>query len=262
MTICTAWIRRQSSAQELVFVTDSRLRAYGSWDCNPKIFTFSRTDCAICFAGDTNFSYPMMIQLKNAIDSNPKIEKRFQRLGVFKGIIVKILDNMLQHKSDYEFPEVAFLFGGYCWFEQRFMLWKIYYLKNEKRFTAQKMLQTNDPYSQVAFIGDYVGDAIRRLKEKISGLDRDNNNGLNLEPLEVIRDMLTDETKDYRRIGGAPQMLKVYRSLNSVPFVVKWKIQEDEQLTFLGNTIKNFRALPYPVIDPMTLETSNVNSFR
>ncbi len=204
----------------------------------------------------------MMIQLKNVIDSNPKIEKRFQRLGVFKGIIIKILDGMLQHKSDYEFPDVAFLFGGYCWFEQRFMLWKIHYLKSEKRFIAQKMLQTNDPYNQVAFIGDYVGDAIRRHKEKINGRNSDDSSGLNFEPLEVIRDMLTDQIKDYRRIGGAPQMLKVYRSLNNVPFIVKWNIQGDEQLTFLGNTIKNYRTLPYPIIDPMTLETTNVNSFR
>ena len=98
MTICSAWIQKNGSSEELIFATDSRLRSFGSWDCNPKIFTFSRTDCVMCFSGDTIFSYPMMIQLKNEIELNPKIEGRHQKLGVFKGVILNILNRMLEVK--------------------------------------------------------------------------------------------------------------------------------------------------------------------
>jgi hypothetical protein len=89
MTICTAWIRRTGRVEELIFCTDSRLRAFGSWDANPKIFAFDRTDCAICFSGFTDFAYPLMIQLKNSIDADLKMKTRFQRMDVFKRNIDK-----------------------------------------------------------------------------------------------------------------------------------------------------------------------------
>jgi hypothetical protein len=76
----------------------------------------------MCFSGATIFSYPMMIQLKNAIELNPKIEGRHQRLNVFKGVILGTLNNMLVHKSDHEIPEVEFIFGGYCWQSQDFKI--------------------------------------------------------------------------------------------------------------------------------------------
>lgn len=134
MTLCTAWIRKDKNMEELLVATDSRLRSFGSWDCNPKIFTFERTDCAMCFAGDTTFAYPMMVQIKNTVDSNPKIKSRFQRIGVFKGIIVKIMNDMLKFKSDYELPKIEFLFVGYDWQSNQFKIWKILYDENVQKF--------------------------------------------------------------------------------------------------------------------------------
>jgi hypothetical protein len=79
-----------------------------------------------------------------------------------------------------------------------------------------------------------------------------------MEPLEVIRDMLLDpnaRTK-FNCIGGAPQMVKVYKSLNRVSFGVKWKIEGKEVITLFGRPIKTFRSMPLPVIDPITLKYS------
>ncbi len=149
---------------------------------------------------------------------------------------------MLKYKSDYEIPDVSFLFGGYCWHEQRFMLWKISYLLQEERFIDQVILHRGGNLKKVVFIGDYADDARNRLRGILGKREPDDNDGLDLEPLEVIRDMLTDKSepaKDYHLIGGAPQMLKVYRSLNYTPFIVKWKIQDIEQMTFLGNPIRD-----------------------
>src|SRR5471032_3703856 len=41
----------------------SRLRFGCAWDCSPKIFPLSRGDCAICFAGNTMYAYPIMEQI-------------------------------------------------------------------------------------------------------------------------------------------------------------------------------------------------------
>jgi len=58
MTLSLAWIRSVGNVQELVMATDSRLRRGRAWDVAPKILTLPRTDCAICFAGDTDDAYP------------------------------------------------------------------------------------------------------------------------------------------------------------------------------------------------------------
>lgn len=265
MTICAAWIRKVNDLEELIFVTDSRLRSFGSWDCNPKIYTFSRSDFIMCFSGETIFSYPMMIQLKNAIELNPKIKSRYQRLSVFKGVVLTILNSMLEHKSDYQIPEVEFLFGGYCWHTQAFKLWRLVYQKDIKKFTHHpvKFWRGVENRIKVAFSGDYLDEAKKRLVKLLKERDKFKNGSLDMEPLEVIRDMLLDPEAEqiFDLIGGAPQMVKVYKSLNRVAFGVKWKIDEKEMITLFGNPVKSFRNMPLPIIDPITLEYSNTNAY-
>lgn len=265
MTICAAWIKKNGNSEELVFVTDSRLRAFGSWDCNPKIYTFSRSDCAMCFSGDTSFSYPMMIQLKNEIELNPKIKNRYQHLSTFKAVILKTLNEMLLYKSDYEIPSVEFLFGGYCWQKQEFKLWKFIYQKDIKKFTYQPIKFWKGVKSKilVSFSGDYLDEAKEKLINLLKERNKLESGSLDMEPLEVIRDMLLDpnaRTK-FNCIGGAPQMVKVYKSLNRVSFGVKWKIEGKEVITLFGRPIRTFRSMPLPVIDPITLKYSNTNSY-
>ncbi|WP_395065111.1 hypothetical protein [Paraburkholderia silvatlantica] len=267
MTICAAWIRRVGKTEELVFCTDSRLRKYGSWDANPKIFTFERSDCAICFSGDTLFSYPLMIQLKNSIDANPKMETRFQRLEVFKEILVKTLNRLMAYKSDYEIPDVNFLFGGFCWFRQHFKIWQIEYSDSDKKFFARQL--TNGIWKKgdlpVFLIGDYLDSAkhqlISLLKTRTSFTER---NYIDMEPLEVISAMLRSPhlERDTNCIGGPPQMLKVYKSLNRVPFGVTWSVKGAQQTTLFGMPVHSLSGFPYPIIDPLTLVITNSNSYR
>jgi hypothetical protein len=267
MTICSAWIRRVGQSEELIFCSDSRLRKYGSWDANPKIFTFDRSDCAICFSGDTLFSYPLMIQLKNVIHANPKIESRFQRLEVFKEIIVKNLNSLISHKSDYEIPDVNFLFGGYCWFRQGFKIWKLEYDSVKKEFFSKQL--TNGIWKKgdlpVFFIGDYLEDARKRLIELLKTRSSfTKKNFIDMEPLEIIAAMLRlpNLEKDYNRIGGAPQLLKVYKSLNRVPFGVAWPVNGKDEVTLFGMPMHSLSGFPYPILDPISLKVSNSNSYK
>jgi hypothetical protein len=67
MTVALAWVaQRNDGLQHLYLASDSRLCG-ARIDAAPKILTLPRSDCALCFAGDTHATYPMMLQIANAI---------------------------------------------------------------------------------------------------------------------------------------------------------------------------------------------------
>ncbi len=264
MTLCAAWIRKDKNVEELLIATDSRLRSFGSWDCNPKIFTFERTDCAMCFAGDTTFAYPMMIQIKNTVDTNPKIKSPFQRIGVFNGLVVKIMNDMLKYKSDYELPEIQFLFTGYCWQTNKFKIWKILFQKDIQKFVSIpiKNWRGVEGNIKVIFIGDYVIDAKKRLVEKLKANGNLLTGDLNFEPLQVISDMLLEgqTTAKYSDIGGSPQLIKLYKHLNRTPIAINWVENNEERVTLLGRPMAGAKVLN-PILNPFTLEYGNTNKY-
>ena len=90
MTLCISWIRKVDDTEELVIATDSRLRNGQAWDCNPKILTLPRTDCAICFEGSTMEAYPMMLQLQSAVENRLRSKNRSQDLCDFKGFAIDV----------------------------------------------------------------------------------------------------------------------------------------------------------------------------
>jgi hypothetical protein len=267
MTICASWLRQSGTAEELVFCTDSRLRSYGSWDANPKIFTFTRSDCAICFSGDTVYSYPLIIQLKNSVDATPKAASRFQRLEIFKQTVVKIINELISYKSDFEEPKVDFLLGGYCWDKQAFLLWKIVFDAIAKAFRAELLMNSRHPPKSklVFFIGDYVDEAIGQVNALCPPApDLSTACTLDMQPFQALVSMLESETRetDKHQIGGPPQLLKIYKSLNRVPFGVKWKISGEERVTLFGMPVHNPNSMPYPIIDPATLKVVNAETFK
>jgi hypothetical protein len=68
MTLTAAWVRNLTESEELVVATDSRLRFGREWDCCPKLFTPPRSDAVISFAHNTAFAYPMIQQVRMAIE--------------------------------------------------------------------------------------------------------------------------------------------------------------------------------------------------
>lgn len=264
MTLCISWVRKLKKHEELVIATDSRLRSFGSWNCGPKILTFPRTDCAICFEGDTSFAYPMMLQLQMAVANYPKAVNRSQDLYNFKGHILRILNDMLQYKSDYEVPETSFLFGGYSWEKERFALWNLHYKKSEGIFTHRPISfwkgVTGD--IKVSFTGDYIEDAKERLIKILKDRKKLQSGSLDMEPFEVLRDMLREDhgkpeaQAKYPLIGGSPQMIKIYKHMNRTPIAVKWNLEEKEVLTLFGRPLLSYERTSFPVLDPDTLKTS------
>jgi hypothetical protein len=257
MTLCISWVRKLKSHEELLIATDSRLRAFGSWNCCPKILTFPRTDCAICFEGDTSFAYPMMIQLQTSVANYPRAMNRSQDLFDFKGHILKILNDMLKYKSDYELPETSFLFGGYSWKKDKFALWHLHYQKHYEKFTHRPISFWRGVKGEikVTLTGDYTDDAKTRLLKILKERDKLMNGSLDMEPFEVLRDMLKEgDEEKYPLIGGAPQLIKVYRHMNRTPIAVKWNFDDHKILSLLGRPLLDYEKTSFPILDPETLE--------
>ena len=130
MTVAMAWTRRLTEqTEELVFVADSRYRGGDqNFDVCPKILTLPRSDCAICFAGDTGHALPMMLQVSEAIGSFDRATRRSQDIAPLKSHIIKICDSMSEdlvkslnvRNSEDPTPGASFLFGGYSWINKAF----------------------------------------------------------------------------------------------------------------------------------------------
>jgi hypothetical protein len=255
MTICIAWIRKIGKTEELVFASDSRLRSYGAWDANPKIFPLERTDCAICFAGDTQFSYPIMTQIQFAIKSFKMCQSRFQDIVHFQGHLVNMINYMLKFKTDFEIPKVTFLFGGYSWDRGKFIIWQIYFDKHISEFVSSQVKKWKgiDSERQIMYIGNYLPEFTTKLKTLLVLKNKLVKGDFDMEPFEVLVNMLREKSDD-DDIGGPPQLLKVYKHLNRAPFAVKWRISNKNFVSLLGRPLQDYELTSYPIIDPDTME--------
>jgi hypothetical protein len=76
------------------------------------------------------------------------------------------------------------------------------------------------------------------------------------EPLRVLAAIIRE--RKYPEIGGAPQVVKVYKALKTVPFVVPWVGRAgDRQLTLLGRPLLDYEAPDrYPELPDGALEYS------
>jgi hypothetical protein len=92
ITLSLAWIRSVGNTQELVFASDSRLRAGQAWDVAPKIFTLPRSDALISFAGATDYAYPLVVQMSQALGFFPASRDRRNYISVAKGIALTVFN--------------------------------------------------------------------------------------------------------------------------------------------------------------------------
>jgi hypothetical protein len=260
MTLAVAWERTTGSGSELLFAADSRVRQGGEWDTCPKVFRLPRSDALIAFAGDTWWAYPIVFQTIATIDAFEPSRTRHYNLRATRGHVMRAMDAMMQSGSaptgDLHDPKFEFLFGGWSWQEQAFLLWRLYWAPH---FSEMR----HDPVDaghlgKVRFIGDrdrdrddpeleVVGDAKRRLseilREKYGQLTA--GTPLDMEPWAVLVEML--ESGAYRTLGGPPQLAKVYRSMNSTLFAIRWPTNGGG-LTLGGRRLLGYETTDAPVL--------------
>jgi|TARA_B100000929_G_scaffold193089_1_gene153054 hypothetical protein len=262
VTLSVAWIRKVKNTEELVIATDSRLRWGRAWDCCPKIIPLVRQDSVLCFAGNTQYAYPMMVQINNSISMHTKSSSRAIDITDLKGHILKVIEGMREHIHDlpkgsdaFEVPDAMFLFAGYSWKTNSFKIWTLYYDQDKDEFHFRKAsnhIKRADGTKYYAFIGNNTDVARRKMTKLIHSKGIANIPGLDMEPLEVLIEMIRDEK--YPHIGGAPQIVKVYKHMNVLPYSVYWPNKESGTKTFLGRPMLDYEVNEYFTLDPDSLE--------
>jgi hypothetical protein len=263
MTLCIAWIRQLKSTQELVIASDSRCRSIGAWDACPKVFPLPRNDSIICFANDTHHAYPMMIQIKNSIESHQKLITRGLDICDARGHFVRLMNQMRESLSEIEvynqeaaIPSTTFIIGGYSWKTKKFKIWTMMYDEDEERFVQAKARKIYG--NPIAIIGDDVEEIRIELQRKLREKKKRGEMGFDMEPFEVLRDKIRGGTND--SIGGPPQLAKVYEHMNVMPYGVFWPNKVSRTITLFGRTLMGYEIIRYPILDPDSLETSEMKT--
>ena len=288
MTISIAWVRTVNSCEELIFASDSRLSGDGTiMDYCPKIIGLPRSDCAIMFAGTTGRAYALMHQLSNAISAFAPLESRAMDLREVRTHALKIfsaISNSIETPiKELENPDVAFIFGGYSWVFKSFDIWNIAYDHKLKKMIAMPakyaitnpqakklfigshntaFLSSNTNLGKICFGGDQADEARKRFISHMTRKFSENpnmlkNSKLDWEPFEVLRDMLKDPNKAHT-IGGAPQIIKIYQHMNTMPLAVYWPRKSEGQIFLNGRPVFDYENIDNWIIDPETLRSSHL----
>lgn len=266
MTIAMAWVsKRNDGLTHLYLASDSRTRGAMVFDFCPKILTLPRSDCAICFAGNTAATYPLMLQLANAIDSHLPAKNRALDIRTLKPHLLRVFTDIIKNINDKLDPitpsDVQFIFCGYSWLSQSFEIWTIYYSKAERKFEARPSVSFHELMPKVAFIGDVAKVARSRLMKRLNAFDETKNKHLEFEPLLVLKEMLTDSTRD-ASIGGAPQLVKISQHMNTTSIGILWPDADgNKQPTLMGRKIFDYENIDNVMLDLDTFAFQRPRSF-
>ena len=266
MTLGAAWIRNVGNVRELIVASDSRLSG-GSperWDACPKILTLARTDAVVSFAGVTELAYPAMLQMNRAIETHPAmVERRFdvtQVATLFEDVLNQMIGLVKTESPDSlldSLRRTTFLLSGYSWKLSEFRIWHYRWSDSESRYKKNRCRTVGPASANQTFV--FIGDAAKRARNKlISQLTQDftrsRGAGLNMEPLNILEHFINDPADD--DVGGAPQVVKVYRHMNVEPFAVIWPNSSAGVPTFAGRPLLDYEK---PFAPPFDLNTPEVN---
>jgi hypothetical protein len=261
MTLGMAWVRTTGRTRELIVASDSRLSGGQAWDAAPKIMLLPRTDCVISFAGDTNDAYPLMLQACNAILMHQPAINRALDISDLKGHLIRVMNHVRAYISNLPRgeeiappPEAIFMLAGYSWRMKEFRIWQFHYHHHINEFTFKPInfwrARTGNSPKKIGFVGDK--DAIKRASSLLISMLRErrklDQGGLNMEPLEVLRDIIRSE--EFPSVGGPLQVVKLYEHMNAVPFAVYWPSRSNGEVTLLGRALMPYETASFGVIDP------------
>lgn len=273
MTISAAWIRTlENGAEELLMCSDSRLSNGKRFDHCQKVFRFTRTDAAICFAGDTDWAYPMIVAAVTAADLHLPSQTRALTLSKFKSHLINILNQMQREVHSFvkgeDIPGATFILAGYDWWYKKFRIWKIDFSRSEMIFIAHERTGSNafGSLGKIEFSGDKewmvaFRDELKKKAQKKYGMSMNLPKGcrFNMEPFEAIRDLLR-RSSPTDSIGGAPQAVKIYQFMNSADVAFFWPNVEEGRLFLSGRPLLDYeRATIKSIFDPDTINSTWCN---
>jgi hypothetical protein len=249
VTVALAWIgKRRDDREHLYIASDSRTRGVHVLDLCPKILTLPRSDCALCFAGDTADTYPMMLQLAYAIAAHEPARDRSLDVARVKDHLLRLFTDIIRQIRDPATPfrrsDAQFLFAGYSWRQKDFRIWTIHYVSHKKEFEAREAKSFNARLRKAAFIGDW-GTRIRNSIARELATTHGGN--FYLEPLRTLSEFLS-RARANDSIGGAPQLIRITQHMSTRPLCVRWRDTD----TLLGRPLFAYENADYWIVDPMT----------
>lgn len=260
-----AWVgQRKDGMKHLYIASDSRTRGAMVIDFCPKILLLPRSDCAICFAGDTAATYPLMLQLSNAIALHLPAKERSLDIRTLKPHLLRVFTDIITNVKDAVMPirpdDVQFLFCGYSWLSKTFEIWTIYYSARDSKFAARPAKNMHPMMSQVAFIGDVAKNARAMLIKNLNSYKGIIPCHFEYEPFKVLRDMLRSASSN-ETIGGAPQLVRIAEHMNTKILGVKWCNRNESYTTIMGRRVFDYENTDNLTIDPDTFQYARPRSF-
>lgn len=256
MTLTMAFIRRlpeREAREELVFASDSRLTGGQCFDQAQKLFGLPRSDAVLGFAGDTTYGYPLALQLNASIALyNRSVARRLPLVRALRHA-ARVFEQSYRLIHTLPVGEVLpiegqaeFLFGGYCWQESRFQIWRVALDRSRRTFVVHR-------HRRHALIG--TPEAVKLAQERLRRLAHKRGRTIetmDMEPFEVLRDFISEQT--FHDVGGAPQIAKVDQNLSTAFYVTLWPDGNGKQLAHaFGRPLLPTETTTWPVFDPMSL---------
>ena len=120
MTLCVAWLREVNDEQELVFATDSCLSGGERWHSGVKLFELPRKDCLICFAGETNRTYPLILNLIVSIKFDEHLSNTHTDITEILDYLTGSFTSLCHSISDYGTQQFKHMLGDF-----QFSVWRL-----------------------------------------------------------------------------------------------------------------------------------------
>jgi hypothetical protein len=206
------------------------------------------------FAGVTELAYPTMLQVARAIEVHPGIVERLFDITTVSSLVEDVINQMIRlvntdsvDSLNQSLADTEFLLGGFSWQLGRFKLWR--YSWNGNRFARHGCLPSRSLGSGrvCRFIGGPRTQAVGALGRLLAEGNRPQGE-LGMEPFEILQLFIADP--EFDDVGGAPQMVKTYRHLNSEPVTVLWPATDSGEATFAGRPLLQYEKSFTPVFDP------------
>jgi hypothetical protein len=142
------------------------------------------------------------------------------------------------------------LFAGYSFEQKQYKAWVFSYDKTKDAFNyTTQSFQRNKTCGtkEFLFIGDNVPEARRRLYAKLKARNKLDVGGLDMEPLEVLTEMC--EAQELEKIGGPPQLVKVYAHANVLPVNVLWPRDAPKYVSHFGRPLLDYENSQFACLD-------------
>ena len=263
MTISISWIRSPSkNTSELIVCSDSRLRSRGSMDQAQKIFPLDRGDICLAFCGDTQFAYPIFVQTATMVNNNIKTRTRGDDVTKVRELIGNVMNSLLnswnlsEKEKEEELRDTNILFTGWSWEYNRYEMGYFHFSQNKFLYNNGRSPKTNANWKfkeKLRLIGDYKREYMDLLsliiKKTYSDCELEGNKEISLdfEPLQALCNLIeqSKSNNELSNIGGAVQMVKVYKFSQSLPFVIQYNCG---QRYLLGRRMEPWEITEKPIL--------------